>query len=80
MHDIKSYDSFQADRLEGSKPTLKKNIIYDILKWGILPNWDKVEILNKMGHVPLGLEDLRQDLLSLEKILRDAYEIFQHKD
>lgn len=41
---------------------------------------DKVEILNKMGHVPLGLEDLRQDLLSLEKILRDAYEIFQHKD
>lgn len=34
---------------------------------------DKVEILNKMGHVPLGLEDLRKDLLSLENILRDAY-------
>ena len=32
---------------------------------------DKVEILNKMGHVSLGLEDLRKDLLSLEHILRD---------
>lgn len=37
VHDIKSYDSFQADRVEGSKGTYK-NMIYDILKLGILPN------------------------------------------
>lgn len=64
MDDIKSYDSFQADRVGGNKTT-QTNIKY--------------HILNKMGHVTLGQEDHRQDLQSLKEILRETCQIFQHQ-
>lgn len=66
MDDIKSYDSFQADRVGGNKPT-KTNITNHILKEDPSKR-DKVDKLNKMGHVPLGQQDHRQDLQCLKEI------------
>lgn len=56
MDDIKSYDSFQADRVGENKPT-KTNITYSYFKKGDPSKRDKVDKLNKMGHVSLGQED-----------------------
>ena len=50
MDDIKSYDSFQADRVGENKPT-KTNITYSYFKKGDPSKRDKVDKLNKMGHV-----------------------------